>query len=217
MTSKIIISMMLGYIFGLFQTSYFISLLLKKDLRKLGSGNLGATNAMRNFGKKVGAVTFFLDGFKGFAACMLVSRMYISSVDILPLLMSVALLGAIIGHCFPLYLRFNGGKGVSTLVGGIVFIDIKIAVVGIIIFLIILYFSKIVSVSSLVMAFSFMSIMIFLVVFEKLFIRYEASILFILSYFVIYVVILIRHIENIKRFARNEERRIGNGTRHKIS
>lgn len=217
MTSKIIISMMLGYIFGLFQTSYFISLLLKKDLRKLGSGNLGATNAMRNFGKKVGAVTFFLDGFKGFAACMLVSRMYISSVDILPLLMSVALLGAIIGHCFPLYLRFNGGKGVSTLVGGIVFIDIKIAVVGIIIFLIILYFSKIVSVSSLVMAFSFMSIMIFLVVFEKLFIRYEASILFILSYFVIYVVILIRHIENIKRFARNEERRIGNGTGHKIS
>ena len=217
MTSKIIISMMLGYIFGLFQTSYFISLLLKKDLRKLGSGNLGATNAMRNFGKKAGAVTFFLDGFKGFAACMLVSRMYISSVDILPLLMSVALLGAIIGHCFPLYLRFNGGKGVSTLVGGMVFIDIKIAVAGIIIFLIILYFSKIVSISSLVMAFSFMSIMIFLVVFEKLFIRYEASILFILSYFVIYVVILIRHIENIKRFARNEERRIGNGTGHKIS
>lgn len=217
MTSKIIISMMLGYIFGLFQTSYFISLLLKKDLRKLGSGNLGATNAMRNFGKKAGAVTFFLDGFKGFAVCMLVSKMYISSVDILPLLMSVALLGAIIGHCFPLYLRFNGGKGVSTLVGGMVFIDIKIAVAGIIIFLIILYFSKIVSVSSLVMAFSFMSIMIFLVVFEKLFIRYEASILFILSYFVIYVVILIRHIENIKRFARNEERRIGNGTGHKIS
>lgn len=217
MISKIIISIILGYIFGLFQTSYFISLLLKKDLRKLGSGNLGATNAMRNFGKKIGAVTFFLDGFKGFAVCMLVSKMYISDVDILFLLMSVALLGAILGHCFPLYLRFNGGKGVSTLVGGMVFIDIKIALAGIIIFLIILYFSKIVSISSLVMAFSFMSIMIFLVVFEKLFIRYEASILFILSYFAIYAVILIRHIENIKRFARNEERRIGNGTGHKIS
>lgn len=217
MISKIIISIILGYIFGLFQTSYFISLLLKKDLRKLGSGNLGATNAMRNFGKKIGAVTFFLDGFKGFAVCMLVSKMYISDVDILFLLMSVALLGAILGHCFPLYLRFNGGKGVSTLVGGMVFIDIKIALAGIIIFLIVLYFSKIVSISSLVMAFSFMSIMIFLVVFEKLFIRYETSILFILSYFVIYAVILIRHIENIKRFARNEERRIGNGTGHKIS
>lgn len=80
------------------------------DLRKIGSGNIGATNVLRTGRKGVAAATLLLDGAKGFLAVWLAGR-YAPSTE------PLAALGAVLGHCFPVWLRFHGGKGVATTMG----------------------------------------------------------------------------------------------------
>ena len=102
------------------------------DLRSIGSGNIGATNVLRTGRKGLAAATLLLDALKGLAAVLLAYRLF-------PEVAGLAALGAILGHCFPVWLRFKGGKGVATLLGialglawpiGLAYAAIWLAVLG---------------------------------------------------------------------------------------
>lgn len=104
-------ALLLGYLlgsvpFGLILTRMFGT----ADLRSIGSGNIGATNVLRTGSKGLAAATLLLDGAKGFVAVWLTARWF-------PDCMALAAAGAVLGHCFPIWLKFKGGKGVATMLG----------------------------------------------------------------------------------------------------
>ena len=113
-----LICILIGYVFGLFQTSYIIGKIHKTDIREHGSGNAGTTNALRTFGKKAGAMTLLGDCLKCVFAIVAVRLIFKEkSADILPLLSIYAAAGCVLGHNFPFYLKFKGGKGIAVLAG----------------------------------------------------------------------------------------------------
>ena len=117
-----IICIAIGYLFGLFQTSYIYGRMHGIDIRKHGSGNAGTTNTLRVLGKKAGAIVLFCDIIKTGLAMVLVRVLFKNSYgDILPLLSLYAGAGAILGHNFPFYLHFKGGKGIACTAGLIIF------------------------------------------------------------------------------------------------
>jgi len=109
------LSVFTAFIFAYLLGSIPFGLLLTKfaglgDIRDIGSGNIGATNVLRTGNKKLAAATLFLDGFKGALAVLIVQHFA-------PSLGEIAALGALIGHMFPVWLKFKGGKGVATGIG----------------------------------------------------------------------------------------------------
>jgi len=179
----IIISYLLGSIpFGLLLTKIF----LKKDIREIGSGNIGATNALRSGNKLIGYSTLLLDIIKAILPVLFIKFNY-------PDLVYISALSVFLGHVFPVWLKFKGGKGVATYVGilfslNIIFIFI-FAITWIIIFLI----SKYSSLSSLTAS---ISIPIYL------FFTNENQIFF---FVIMFVLIFYTHRENIKRLKNKEE------------
>jgi glycerol-3-phosphate acyltransferase PlsY len=112
-----ILALLLGYALG----SVPFGLLLARaaglgDIRQIGSGNIGATNVLRTGNKKVAAATLLLDGLKGFVAVVLAQHLF-GDDGSWASPVAAAALGAVLGHCFPLWLKFKGGKGVATNLG----------------------------------------------------------------------------------------------------
>lgn len=117
-----IVCVVIGYIFGLFQTSYIYGKLHGIDIKEHGSGNAGTTNTLRVLGKKAGAIVLLGDILKTGLAIILVRVLFKDKYeDILPLLALYAAAGAILGHDFPFYLKFKGGKGIACTAGLILF------------------------------------------------------------------------------------------------
>ncbi len=113
-----LVSVLIGYVFGLLQTGYLYGKLHHIDIRKQGSGNAGTTNALRTMGWKAGAVTLIGDAFKCVFAVLLVRLIYGESHgDMLPLLSMYAGMGAVLGHNYPFYMKFKGGKGLAATAG----------------------------------------------------------------------------------------------------
>ncbi|MCI8321215.1 MAG: glycerol-3-phosphate 1-O-acyltransferase PlsY [Dorea sp.] len=113
-----IICVCIGYAFGLLQTGYLYGRLHHIDIRKQGSGNAGTTNALRTLGWKAGAVTLLGDAFKCVFAVLAVQQIFKNShADILPLLSMYAGMGAVLGHNYPFYMKFKGGKGIAATAG----------------------------------------------------------------------------------------------------
>lgn len=144
-----IICLLIGYVCGLFQTSYIIGRMHHTDIREHGSGNAGTTNALRTFGKKAGALTLLGDCLKCVLA-ILISRAFFSKScgDILPLLSLYAAAGCILGHNFPCYLKFKGGKGIAASVGMAIAFDWRIFFVGFVVFFTIFFLTHYVSLGS---------------------------------------------------------------------
>ncbi|SHH47709.1 glycerol-3-phosphate 1-O-acyltransferase PlsY [Thermosipho atlanticus] len=124
---------LLGYFIGAIPFSFIIAKIKGIDLRKTGSGNVGGTNVLRNAGALYGGIAFFLDIFKGFVVVLIVKDLGINA-------QLLAGSFAVFGHCFPIYLKFKGGKGVATTLGmffgvyplsGAVFFGIWLLVVGV--------------------------------------------------------------------------------------
>lgn len=109
-----LICLAVGYVCGLLETGYLVGKLYHVDIRKKGSGNAGSTNAVRVLGWKAGAMTFFGDVLKCFAAVLIAVFMYRGS-SCLPLLTMYAGAGVTLGHNFPFYLGFKGGKGIAVM------------------------------------------------------------------------------------------------------
>lgn len=145
-----IICLLIGYCFGLFQTSYIYGKLHGIDIRNYGSGNAGTTNALRTLGAKAGVVTFFGDCFKCVFAVLVVhllfGRMYPDSIRLLAV---YAAAGTILGHNFPFYLKFRGGKGIAATAGLIVSFDWRLTLIAFVVFAAVFLTTHYVSLGSL--------------------------------------------------------------------
>ena len=113
-----LVCVLIGYVFGLFQTAFIIGKMHGFDIRDYGSGNSGTTNMMRTLGRKWGLVIFAGDCIKCLLACLLVRTLFGKShADMLMLLVMYTAAGCILGHNFPFYLNFRGGKGIAATAG----------------------------------------------------------------------------------------------------
>ncbi len=145
-----LVCLLIGYVFGLFQTAYIIGKAHGIDIRNYGSGNSGTTNMMRTMGTKAGLWTFAGDCLKCIAAVIVVRLLFSAQyADILPLLTFYAAAGVILGHNYPFYLGFRGGKGIAATAGLVLSFNPIMAVLGIIVFFTIFFTTHYVSLGSL--------------------------------------------------------------------
>ena len=176
-------SYLLGSIpFGFILTRVF----LKKDIRDIGSGNIGATNALRTGNKLLGYATLILDITKAILPVLFVKFNY-------PDYIFIAALSAFLGHVFPIWLKFKGGKGVATYVGILFSINLMLGLIFTICWTVTFVISKYSSLSSLVAS---LIVPIYLIIFEN-----YNSIFFI----IMFVLIFYTHRENVKRLKNQEE------------
>ena len=117
-----IICLVIGYAFGLLQTGYFYGLTKHIDIRKYGSGNAGTTNTLRTLGWRAGAVTFVGDCLKSVLAVVVVRAIF-KDHAMISLLTMYAGMGAVLGHNYPVYMKFKGGKGIASTAGLILAIN----------------------------------------------------------------------------------------------
>ena len=178
------VSYLIGSIpFGFLLTKIF----LKKDIREIGSGNIGATNALRTGNKLIGYSTLILDISKAVILLLIIKfnfseYLFISSIAIF------------LGHVFPIWLKFKGGKGVATYVGILFCINIYLAVIFTIVWFVVFIMSKYSSLASMVAS--------LLVPLSSYFLLNDINYYF---YVILFLLILITHRENIKRLKNNTE------------
>lgn len=113
-----LICLVIGYAFGLIQTGYLYGKSQHLDIRKYGSGNAGTTNVLRTLGWKAGVITFLGDSFKCIIAVVLVHLIFGKAhADIIQVLAMYTGMGAVLGHNYPFYMNFKGGKGIAVTAG----------------------------------------------------------------------------------------------------
>ena len=151
LTGSNIVFLILSYMIGSVPFSIIAGKLLKGiDVREYGSGNAGATNTFRVLGKKAGIPVLLLDVLKGYLAVNLVwYTSYVPSTEIYINLQLTFGIAAVLGHVFPIYVGFRGGKGVATLLGFMLAVFPEAALISIAVFVLTLLFSKYVSLSSI--------------------------------------------------------------------
>ena len=179
-----VICYLLGSIpFGFILTKIF----LKKDIRDIGSGNIGATNALRTGNKFIGYTTLFFDIIKAVIPVIYIKINF-------PELLLIGSLCAFLGHVFPVWLKFKGGKGVATYVGILFALNIYFGLVFIIFWLITFALSKFSSLSSLIASISVPFYLLITAQFDQVF-----------FFTIMFVLIFFTHRENIKRLRNKEE------------
>ncbi len=142
-----IVSLVVGYFLGALPFAVWIAKSKGVDIFKVGSGNAGATNVKRSVGKKEGNLCFGLDAAKGFAAVLFALALF--GPGWAP---ALALVGAILGHSFPMWTGFRGGKGVAVTVGGMLALMPVVMIIGLLIWVGLFYTLRYVSLASIVMA-----------------------------------------------------------------
>ena len=198
---NIIIALLTAYILGSIPTSYIMGKLIKGiDIRDFGSGNVGATNALRILGTKVGVFTLIIDIGKGFIA-VTIARFIIE--DPADLIMILTGLFAILGHIFTIFLKFKGGKGVATSAGVfIALVPIPVAL-ALFVFVFTVWLSRFVSLGSILAALTlFISELVMNICIS--FTELE----FLIFTFIIALFIIIRHKANIQRLINGNENKI---------
>lgn len=148
MPVKIILCLIVGYICGNFQTAFFIGKAHGIDIRRYGSGNAGTTNAMRTLGRKSGSLVFIGDLLKVLIPGLLLRLCIFPDEPYVVLLCEVLGFGAVIGHCYPFWMQFHGGKGIAVTAGAMLCVDWRLIVFALA-FALIVYLTKYVSVGSL--------------------------------------------------------------------
>jgi len=198
---EIIIALFAAYILGSIPTSYIMGKLIKRiDIRDFGSGNVGATNALRILGTKVGVFTLIIDIGKGFLAVN-IARMIIPEPT--NLIMIITGLFAILGHIFTIFLKFKGGKGVATSAGVfIALIPIPVAF-ALFVFVFTVWLSKYVSLGSILAAFTLFTSELIMNIWISF-----AELEFLIFTFIIALFIIVRHKANIKRLINGNENKI---------
>lgn len=150
MAVKIIICLILGYAFGCIQTGFFYGKLVHGiDVREYGSGNAGTTNTLRTLGKKAGYIVFLGDALKAVIAVYIVKYLLFPGLDVTKILETVTALGVVLGHNYPFYMNFKGGKGIAATGGFMFALDVRIALIAAIVFAVIFFTTRYVSVGSL--------------------------------------------------------------------
>ena len=150
-----VISLLIGYGFGLLQSGYLYGKFVKNtDIRNYGSGNAGSTNILRVFGVKSALIVFLGDFFKSVAA-MAISRVLFGAGGNGDLYAMYAALGVTLGHDFPFYMNFKGGKGIASMAGILTAMDFRITAVCLLIFVVTVYLTRFVSLGSILVAITF--------------------------------------------------------------
>lgn len=201
-TFKIVLMLIIGYLIGSIPSGVWVGkLMYGKDIRDYGSGNMGTTNTFRVLGKKAGTIVLLMDMFKGTLAALL-PYFFHSNVNVLLIGLS-----AIIGHVYPIFAGFKGGKAVATSVGVLLVYNPLFFVIAWAIFLITLYISSMVSVASMV---GFLLITIVSLFFRDLLLSGVAIALTIF--------VFIRHYGNIERIKNGTENMVpfGLGYKHRL-
>jgi glycerol-3-phosphate acyltransferase PlsY len=186
----------LAYVLGSLPTAYLlVRLMTGKDVRTTGSGNVGATNALRTAGWKVGVVVTIIDVMKGALPVWLMSRFNPESGWI-----AAAMLAAVLGHCYPVWLKFKGGKGVATCFGAFVVIAPLSALAALVLWVVVLVISRWVALASMVASAAFPLIL-------KLIDRPDMVTL--MSVSAAAVIIILRHSSNIRGILSGSEVKTG--------
>ena len=191
---KLIFCLFFGYLFGSLNFAIIYSKLRGDDIRNHGSKNAGATNVLRVYGKAAALLVFLLDVSKGVISVLLVRAVFSAE-----LLECAAALGAVLGHNFPIYYKFSGGKGVATSFAVLLILHWEIALIALAAFIITVLISRFVSLSSIVA--SVASVV-------ASFVFYNISEFSMLCLF-IGVLCVIRHKTNITRLINGTENKLG--------
>ena len=186
--NEIFVIIAISYAFGSIPFGYLITkFFLKKDIRKIGSGNIGATNVLRTGNRIIGYSTLLLDVFKAILPLIII-KIYMNEY------LFIASLSVFLGHVFPIWLKFKGGKGVATYVGILCCINLYLGIGFGFFWIITLIIFKYSSLSSLVASLSIPFIDYFILKNELIF-----------FYIIMFVLIFYTHRENIKRLVNKEE------------
>jgi glycerol-3-phosphate acyltransferase PlsY len=169
--------------FGLVLTKIF----LKKDIRETGSGNIGATNVLRTGKKTLGAATLLLDGLKAYTSVLV-------TLNFFPDYIYLSALLCFLGHIFPIWLRFNGGKGIAVYLGVLFAFSLNLGFIFVISWIVILYISKISSLSSLIAS-------VIILLYSINLNNFNMSLFF----FIIFIIVMYTHRENISRIRNKTE------------
>jgi glycerol-3-phosphate acyltransferase PlsY len=199
-----------AYLLGSIPVGYLLVLLfLKQDVRSVGSGNIGATNVLRSGGKGLGAATFLGDVVKGCSAVYIggLIGVLLAPNALLRNMQALAALSAVLGHIFPIWLRFKGGKGVATGFGVFLVAAPWAALAAIAVFALVLLVTRYVSLASILGAASFPF-------FAWLLVQGERPPFFIAVQFAVSLVIIAKHHQNIRRLLTGTESRFGNSSAH---
>lgn len=203
-----IVCLIIGYVFGLFQTAYIYGKMHGIDIRNYGSGNAGTTNTLRTLGTKAGIIVLFGDIMKCILAVVAADMIFGESrQDIIYLLKIYAAAGAILGHNFPFYLKFKGGKGIAATAGMILSFHPYLIPMGVILFFGIFFTTHYVSLGSLTVYAGFM---IELVILGQMGVFGMSQATLIEMYIVaglLTVMAYYKHKDNIKRLLSGTERK----------
>lgn len=199
------ITIVVAYLLGSIPTAVWYGQgFFNLDIRKYGSGNAGATNTFRVLGKRAGTIVMLVDVLKGYTAAILATLLWyfnvVSETEILTFKIVLGLV-AVIGHLYPVFANFKGGKGVATLLGMMLATHPEMAAVCIGVFLLVVIASQYVSLGSIVAALAFPVLLLL-----RIFGQQESPILIVFG-FVVFLLVVLTHQKNIARLLRGEESR----------
>lgn len=194
--TKLFFLIVIAYLIGSISTGVLLSKIFGQgNLQTQGSKNIGATNVSRLMGRKWGIITLIGDMVKGIIPLGLALGLLSEQGKTDPLFLSLIALAAFLGHLFPIYLRFKGGKGVATALGIFLFLAPKAVLVVVPIFIVVVYLGKYVSLGSIVAAGTFPVLLILF--------KYPTSM--ILLSLIIASAVILKHRQNIIRLIKGEE------------
>lgn len=197
---EIIICLVIGYVFGCFSTGYIVGKMNHIDIRNYGSGNSGTTNALRTLGFKAGLLTFLGDALKAIIPIMLIRFYFPASESNIELLLLYTGLGVVLGHNFPVWLHFKGGKGIAATAGVMLAFDWRFGLAAFLVFIGLVGITRYVSLGSLALSLIFpIGVLIF----------YPGQIHMLIVSLIFTVLAYVKHRGNITRLLNGTERKLG--------
>lgn len=200
MLARILICLLCGYGFGCISTGYLVGKAYHVDIRKYGSGNAGTTNALRTLGWKAGVLTYLGDFLKAVIPILLFRNILFADMDYSQLLGLYTGLGVVLGHNYPFWLRFKGGKGIAVTSGVMAAFDPLLIPVFILLFVVVVAITRYVSLGSLLISIVFP---IWIAV------RYPGDIHMLLIGLIYAASAFYTHRANIKRLLHGTENKLG--------
>ena len=203
-----IAALIIGYLFGNFQTSYIYGKMHGIDIRTKGSGNAGTTNTLRTLGKKAGAIVMIGDIIKCVIAVYIVHFLFGSKAPQMDYLLRMyAGLGCILGHNYPFYMNFKGGKGVACTGGLIIAMSLPMTLIGIVLFFGTIALTHYVSLGSLLVGAEFLIGIIIMAVTGKFQTTTAINIEIVILAAIISGMMYVRHSKNIRALLSGTERK----------
>jgi glycerol-3-phosphate acyltransferase PlsY len=197
-----LLTLALAYLLGSIPFGYLlVRIFRKEDVRDTGSGNIGATNVARAGGKGLGLLTLLLDALKGYVAVIIAAHLAPNTVHGPSTLAAAAAVAAVVGHVFPMWLRFHGGKGIATALGVFLALVPLVALAAVGVFALIVATTRLVSLGSILAAVSIPLLALLLVPHRSAALLAGLSLISLLS--------IIKHHANIVRLLHGTESRFG--------